>query len=330
MEKNQANTEKWCCLLADSGSTKTDWALLDAEGQIMARQATQGINPIHMTDEEILHTLSEELRLPAIPTQVSFYGSGVTVAMKPRMERLLCQVFAGAEVEAQDDLLGAARALFGKGRGIACILGTGANSGLYDGERIVRNTPPLGYILGDEGSGTALGKLFLNGIFKGLLPASLRDGYLAATGLTYADVIDRVYRQPLANRYLASIAPFISQRIAKGEQEGEGSEAAKEAMALYEMVLGSFCQFYERNIVPYLDYLSNEPTLYSEEKWKVGFVGSVAHYFRQPLLDIFEKEHAQPVAAIVKAPMEGLVKYHTEIFRTVTEKRIEKKVKFAK
>lgn len=144
-------------LIADSGSTKTDWALVDEQGNVMVTCKTQGISPIHQSDAEILDVLCKELVLSEQPQQVFFYGSGVTEAMKSRMKSLLQQSFPEAKVEAEGDMLGAARALFGKKPGIACILGTGANSCLYDGEKIVMNTPPLGYILGDEGSGAVIG-----------------------------------------------------------------------------------------------------------------------------------------------------------------------------
>ena len=230
-------------LIADSGSTKTDWTLVDDQGGVVATCKTQGINPVHLSDDEILEILRKELVLPSNPQEIYFYGSGIIEALKPRMERLLKEVFGSANVYAEGDLLGAARALFGHDEGIACILGTGANSCLYDGEKIVRNTPPLGYILGDEGSGAVLGKLFLNGIFKGSLPIFLKEKYLAWSGLDYPTIINKVYREPLANRYLASIAPFIASQIAEGEKREDGTEELEAAMALYRMILGSFNQF---------------------------------------------------------------------------------------
>ena len=202
-------------LIADSGSTKTDWSLTDGQGNVVMTCKTQGINPIHMQDAEVLQILKSELILPESPQEVYFYGSGVTEAMKPRMNSLLQQAFPGAKVEAEGDMIGAARALFGNKPGIACILGTGANSCLYDGTKIVMNTPPLGYILGDEGSGAVLGKLFLNGIFKGSLPSAIKKRFLKWSGLDYPGIINKVYREPLANRFLASICPFISEQIAE-------------------------------------------------------------------------------------------------------------------
>ena len=128
------------------------------------------------------------------------FGTGCTADKIPAMESLLADVLGCADVFVGSDLLGAAHALCGDGEGIACILGTGANSCLYDGHRITANTPPLGYILGDEGSGAVLGRTFLNGIFKGWISPAVRDLYLSETNQTYADVINNVYRQPLANR----------------------------------------------------------------------------------------------------------------------------------
>lgn len=311
-------------LIADSGSTKTDWSLVDGQGNVLMTCKTQGISPIHMQDEEVLHVLKEELVLPEKPAEVFFYGSGVTEAMKPRMKSLLQQAFPEAEVDAESDMLGAARALFGKKPGIACILGTGANSCLYDGKRIVMNTPPLGYILGDEGSGAVLGKLFLNGIFKGTLPSSLKKKYLDWSGLDYPSVINKVYREPLANRFLASICPFISQQIAEGEKHENGTDELNEAMALYRVVLGSFNDFYENNLVPYLQYVKAsledisqlEPgvkawdSTLGEEMPILGFIGSIAYYFESPLRNVMEDEHHLRIKKIMQAPMQGLVAYH--------------------
>lgn len=311
-------------LIADSGSTKTDWSLTDEKGNVQMSCQTQGINPFHMEDAEILHILCDELVLTVQPQNVYFYGSGVTEAMKPRMRTLLQQSFPEAKIEVEGDMLGAARALFGHQPGIACILGTGANSCLYDGEKIVMNIPPLGFILGDEGSGTALGKLFLNGIFKGTLPSSLKKKYLEWAKLDYPSIINKVYREPLANRFLASICPFISEQIENAGKYENGSDELNESMALYRMVLGAFTQFYDNNIAAYVKYIETsmedlsllEPGV---KAWNsslggipsIGFVGSIAHYFKAPLLNIFDDEHHMKIAQIMKAPMPGLIKYHS-------------------
>lgn len=178
--------EKAKILIADSGSTKTDWVVVErgADGRLSHEHwQTQGLNPVLMSDGAMSGVLHDEL-LPQVPglkeevREVFFYGAGVRPDMVQRMEQVLAGVFRAGVAHAASDLLGAARALCGHGEGIACILGTGANSCLFDGEQIVANTPALGFILGDEGGGAALGKRFLNAIFKGLLPARLRDEYL--------------------------------------------------------------------------------------------------------------------------------------------------------
>ena len=313
-------------LIADSGSTKTDWLLIDGQGQVVMTCKTQGINPIHMQDAEVLQILKSELILPESPQEVYFYGSGVTEAMKSRMNSLLHQAFPGTQVEAEGDMIGAAIALFGNRPGIACILGTGANSCLYDGHRMVMNTPPLGYILGDEGSGAVLGKLFLNGIFKGSLSSSIKKKFLDWSGLDYPTIINKVYREPLANRFLASLCPFISQQIAEGEKHENGTDELNDAMALYRVVLGNFNDFYEKNLLPYIKYVKAsaqdisqlEPGVKAwdlslgEDVPAVGFVGSIAHYFEAPLRNVMEDEFHLKITKILKAPMPGLIQYHSQ------------------
>lgn len=313
-------------LIADSGSTKTDWSLIDGQGQVVMTCKTQGINPIHMQDAEVLQILKSELILPESTQEVYFYGSGVTEAMKLRMNFLLQQAFPGAKVEAEGDMIGAARALFGNKPGIACILGTGANSCLYDGQRMVMNTPPLGYILGDEGSGAVLGKLFLNGIFKGTISSAIQKKFLDWSGLDYPTIINKVYREPLANRFLASLCPFISQQIAEGEMHENGTDELNDAMALYRVVLGNFNDFYEKNLLPYIKYVKASAEDISQlepglKAWDsslgegipmIGFVGSIAHYFEAPLRNVMEDEHHLHIAKIMQAPMEGLIAFHAK------------------
>ena len=165
-------------LIADSGSTKTDWAVVD-DGRMVTSMATQGINPFHQDTDNIAAVIETEL-LPKMgdiyPEEIYFYGSGCREDKVEMMCSILGKTFPHCmRIEAQGDLLAAARAVCGANEGIACIMGTGANSCLYDGKRVVENTPPLGYILGDEGSGAVLGKLFVNALFKGQLPESLKD-----------------------------------------------------------------------------------------------------------------------------------------------------------
>ena len=275
-------------LIADSGSTKTDWCLTAPEATPL-RMSTQGINPFYQTDEEIRSILRDEL-MPQFPplfsetiTQVQFYGAGIRPEMRQRMQTLLTVIFPVATVEVEGDLLGAARALFGHEEGIACILGTGSNSGLYDGRSIVANTPPLGFILGDEGSGAVLGKLFVGSLCKGLMPKGLLEEYLAETQQEVADIIQAVYRQPLPNRYLAKTSRFIHSHLHVGE--------------VRQLVIDNFRSFFQRNILQY-----------GRNDLPVSAIGSVAWYYQ----DLF-REAAQMdgfhVDKVMQSPMEGLLEY---------------------
>ena len=225
-------------LIADSGSTKTHWALAGS-GSVLAQ--TQGINPVHQSREQMADILVKEL-LPHVPhpsaiNRIQFYGAGCTAANTAIVESLLTELFPAARVEVGTDLLGAARALFADRPGIACILGTGANSGLYNGRLMVANTPPLGYILGDEGSGANLGIRFLNALYKGRLPRHVAEDFERETQLTYADIIGRVYREPMANRFLASLTPFIHSQLYVPE--------------VSRLVEEAFTDFFRRNLSPY-------------------------------------------------------------------------------
>ena len=276
-------------LIADSGSTKTDWVLVD-KGNVLGKYQTQGINPFHQDSDTILAVLRNELlpQLSIVNYQLSivnYYGSGIREELKPQMQQLLQEVFPKASVEAEGDLLGAARALCGKTEGIACILGTGANSCLYDGEKIIQNTPPLGYILGDEGSGAVLGRLFLNDIFKDPLFAAIRDAFLQETGLTMPIIINKVYREPLANRFLASTSSFICQHL--GDP------------LLRQLVIDNFRAFFQHNIV---QYQRRDLPIYA--------VGSIAWYYQDEFRKAAELE-GYIVDAIQKTPIDGLVKYYS-------------------
>ena len=271
-------------IIADSGSTKTDWALLD-NGQFCARVQTQGINPFHQQEDVIAAILRDELlpQLPFLPSEIYFYGSGVRPELEPLMCRLLSASFPAAQhVEAHGDLLGAAIALCGSEPGVACILGTGANSCLYDGNRIVQNTPPLGYILGDEGSGAVLGIRFLNALLKGRLSESLREAFFESQQLTEGDIIARVYRQPMANRWLASLSPFVHAHL--------GDPGVR------DIVIDNFCDFFRRNIVPY-----------GRRDLPVGAVGSIAYFFQSELREAADRQ-GFTLGTILRSPLEGMLR----------------------
>ncbi|MDR2936702.1 MAG: ATPase, partial [Rikenellaceae bacterium] len=197
---------KWT-LVADSGSTKTDWRFLNG-GETVAAQ-TVGINPVYQSPEEITATIRTGLRdVPEAVGSVYFYGAGCLPVTKRAVETALRKVWREAAVEVESDLLGAARGLCGDGQGIVSILGTGSNSCCYDGGQIVRNTPPMGFILGDEGSGAHLGKLLINGIFKNRLPREIADDLFEEYRLDRNLIIEAVYRKPFPNRFLARFARY--------------------------------------------------------------------------------------------------------------------------
>lgn len=274
-------------LLSDSGSTKTDWCVV-GKGEIIRRIATKGINPFYQTEEEIAHEVGKDL-IPALEgitvTSVSFYGAGCAFPEKNEIVRRAINRYLAVPVEVGSDLLAAARALCGNEAGIACILGTGSNSCLYDGKEIVRNVSPLGFILGDEGSGAVLGKLLVGDLLKDQLPRALKEAFFAETGLTPAEIMDKVYRKPFPNRFLASLSPFLVRHL--HEQE------------FCDLVSNSFRAFFTRNVMQY-DY----------PDYPVHLMGSVAWYY-QDLLREITRELGITLGRIVQSPVQGLVRYHS-------------------
>ena len=287
-------------LIADSGSTKTDWCLLESGGDCH-RFSTQGINPCHQSEEEIAAILEQEVTphlrqlQTARPQTLWFYGSGATPAAKQRVEQPLRRLLGTeADITVESDLVGAARALCQHSRGIACILGTGANSCLYDGQRIVANTPALGYILGDEGSGAVLGIRFVNALFKGQLPDELRQEFVTETGLSLDAIIQRVYREPLANRFLASLSPFIHRHIDLQQVEA--------------LVIDHFRQFIRKNIQPYYDDPRLKEALPASPELHV--TGSVGFHYQRQLAAAAALEGMR-LGRVMGSPMEGLIGYHS-------------------
>lgn len=277
-------------LIADGGSTKIDWTVVSGISQKTFR--SPGINPVLWDIGKIEQMLQEGLphEILSDVESVYFYGAGCLGRSAEKMQEALMRVVAhDAEIEVESDLLGAARALFGNERGIACILGTGSNSALYGGKEIISNIHPLGYILGDEGSGASIGKHFLNALYKGRLPESLRKDFETETGLTYDDVIDHVYRQPMANKFLASLVIFVSKR-------------RKECA---ELLNEEFDNFIEKDILPY-----------NHCELPVGIVGGVGYEFYEELKEIFLR-HRLKLNKVVAKPMENLVDYHLRMVKGV-------------
>lgn len=268
--------------IADSGSTKCEWIFGD--GDRILRLRTVGINAVQQSPDAIRAVLAELPPLDGVE-ELHFYGAGCGDSF-PEASAVLRRELAarfgpGAAIGLGSDLLGAARALFGRGEGIACILGTGSNSCHCRGGEIVAHVPPLGYVLGDEGSGAVLGRNLVNGIFKGTIP--LREEFLRTFALTYAGLIRRVYREPAANRFLASFAPFIRAHL--------------DCAPVREMVVRSFGEFAARNLSGYPAGLP------------VAFVGGVAAHFEEPLREAMAAA-GREVVRIVCSPAEEIWKYH--------------------
>lgn len=275
-------------LIADSGSTKTAWALTTEAGQILEEFTTSGINPVLLTDGELRESIASALAvLKHKPARIHFYGAGCRPDQKARVASVLTEATGCEIVTVESDLLGACRALCQHEPGICAILGTGSASCYYDGEQIAQQTPSLGYVLGDEGSGTSLGKHLVSDALKGQLPHSICQALEQEEGVTVAYAIERVYRQPWPNRWLASLAPFLKRHA---------NEPSVRAIIVEE-----FRRFAARNIKPYL-YNAGEPALHC--------VGSIAYYLQDELRESLEAE-GMTLGRIVQAPLHGLVAYHT-------------------
>lgn len=277
-------------LIADSGSTKTDWCVVE-HGQPVRRILTKGTNPFFQSEEEISRELAVAL-VPRLPANgfgaVHFYGAGCAFPDKIEAVRraIALHLHVDGEIEVSTDVLAAARSLCGHRAGIACILGTGSNSCYYDGRAIVSNVSPLGFILGDEGSGAVLGKLLVGDLLKNQLPAGLREEFLKEYALTPAEIIDRVYRKPFPNRFLAGLSPFLCRHLDEPAVRG--------------LVLGSFRSFLKRNVMQY-DY----------RRLPVHFIGSVAYYYREVLSEACGGMGVR-MGTVLRSPMEGLIEFHNE------------------
>ena len=273
-------------LIADSGATKTDWCLVE-RGEIIHRFNTKGISPIFQTKEEITEEIKEHVYpqlKERMPEAIFFYGSGCIPEKIDNVKSAIQTSFPIEKIEVYSDLVAAAHSLCGDQSGIACILGTGSNSCEWNGKEVVNQVSPLGFILGDEGSGGSMGKLLVGDVLKNQLPTELKEKFLKQYDLTPAIIIENVYRKPFPSRFLASITPFLIQNI--------------EHEAVKNIVKKSFTDFFQRNVMQY-EYKTN----------KVHFVGSIAHYYATTLKEVAQK-NGVTIGKIVQSPMDGLVEYY--------------------
>ncbi|MCM1371380.1 MAG: ATPase [Bacteroides sp.] len=219
-------------------------------------------------------------------TQVHFYGAGCIQPFSHSVSEILEDTFSSASIHIYSDLLGAARALCGKDEGIACILGTGSNSCLCNNGEIVRNTSPLGYILGDEGSGAVLGRILLSEMTKGNMQ-NLWPHFSEQYQLSISDIISKVYRQPQANRFLASLTPFIKDNL--------------HLPSIKDMLITEFFRFLQRNVIPY-----------GRTDLPVNFVGGIANNFTEEIMTACELCGLKS-GKVVANPAKNLLKYHIHV-----------------
>ncbi|MCL2650349.1 MAG: ATPase [Candidatus Azobacteroides sp.] len=271
-------------LIADSGSTQCDWIVSENDDIIYQ---TDGINPFYQTADEIFKIISELLSNNNLQhiTSVHFYGAGCSFPEKKEtVKEALSRCLPEADIEIESDLLAAARGLCGKEPGIACILGTGSNSCFYNGTVIKENIPPLGYILGDEGSGAVIGRIFIGNLLKKQYPDYLYKNFMDYYGTSPQEIMDCVYKKPFPNRYLGQFTKFIAENIKDS--------------CLYDLVFDAFVSFINRNIIHY-DYLS----------YPTYFTGSIAFHFEDILRDACLTHGIWP-AGITQSPLMGLMEYH--------------------
>lgn len=276
-------------LIADSGSTSTNWVLVE-HGKSVQSLFTPGINPFYQTPEEIageIATLTLNVK-PSSVKAIYFYGAGCVADKIEMVKHAIAQSFTQSQIYVESDLVAAARGLLQHEAGIACILGTGSNSCFYDGKDIVSNVSPLGFILGDEGSGAVLGKKFIADCLKNQLPEDLKNKFLTTFGLTANDIINHVYRKPFPNRYLAQFTPFLAENMAEP--------------AIYNLIFDSFTDFFVRNVMQYPNF----------DEYPVSFVGSIAYYFKD-ILEVVAFELGITLGEIKQSPLEGLVAFHSTL-----------------
>ncbi len=271
-------------LIAESGSSSTDWRIIGDNINIGFK--TKGINPLFLDEttllKEIRQAFPNDIALDDI-LQLSFYGPGCSSPERCNLVKAPLQnLFSYANIEVNTDLLAAAKALFGKQAGIACILGTGSNSGYYDGTQIAEHIPSVGYILGDEGSGAHLGLQFIKAYLNHQLEKELSDSFEHQYQLSVSDIIDKVYREAYPNRFLASFAPFIKQNLSFASVNSICSK--------------SFSSYIDLHILPYKNSLASD----------IAVVGSIAEHFQELLQEVAQKKGFR-FCKIIAQPIDELV-----------------------
>jgi glucosamine kinase len=275
-------------LIADSGSTKTDWKIISGKTTTHSLQ-TKGLNPLLTPESELQEIISlyfGDLENVNNIENVFFYGAGCSGENEIiKLKKIIQNIFVRAHIEVQSDMLAAARATCKNKTGIACILGTGSNSCLYDGKIIAEQIPSLGFILGDEGSGSYLGKLIIKKYFYKELPFDLEVLFKSKFQLSREALLNNVYKQPNANVFLAGFASFYSEN--------------KTHPFIQQLIFQAFDEFFKAHIVKYTNYT----------KYPVHFVGSIGATFNDILLEVANKNQTQ-LGLCIKQPIDELVEYH--------------------
>lgn len=275
-------------LIADSGSTKTTWVLMEGD-QVKNTITTCGLNPYFQNSESVEAVIRADLSPFLVEyhiKEVHFYGAGCSTDYNNNMIRDAIRVFfRNSTISVYHDILGAARALFGDGTGIACILGTGCNSCYFDGLKTTSPIDSLGYLFGDEGAGSYLGKLFLGAYLQKELPSDLRNAFDQQYGFTLEDILNSLYNKPAPNRFLASFSHFLSPN--------------REHPFVRQLLLRSFRDFFDAHIRKYESYQADS----------IGFIGSIAHNYSDFLMKIATEEGVK-ITRILPSPIEGLIEYH--------------------
>jgi N-acetylglucosamine kinase-like BadF-type ATPase len=281
-------------IIVESGATKTAWRAISVEGN-MTEVLTQGLSPTCLDAEHISDIVRKAV--PALNPdgkrvgQIVFYGAGLVSEESTASLRSCLEMWCPfASVEFHSDILAAARALFGDGSGVVAIMGTGSNSCLYENGQIVKNIRPGGYVLGDEGSGVALGRAFLADFVKGLLPESIESEFSAQTGLDYSGIVRKVYREQAASAFMASLAPFVLSHM--------------DEPYIRSMVRDCLESFVKRALSRYAGYAGDRAAA-----CKVGVVGSFGCACEDMLREI-GREYGLEFVAFLKSPIDQLVKYH--------------------
>lgn len=279
-------------IIADSGSTKTDWVLVD-KNEVLLNIKTSGFNPYFQTKEQITNEINLNLK-PSIQNYLSgnenvhYYGAGCSNSVN---SKIVAEAVSAAldlkNIEINHDLLAAARALCGNEQGIACILGTGSNSCLYDGNKVLENVPSVGYMFGDDGSGAHIGKTFIQAYFDNVVPEKLKSAFEQA-GFHREEILDNIYKKPMPSKYLASISKFLAPY--------------SRAPYVKQLIKNCFMSFFDKQIGKYTN----------SRDYIVHSVGSVGFFYKDILFEV-TNEKGYKMGKIIKSPIEGLIEYHQSL-----------------